>query len=72
MTREERDLQALSFAYGNLACTTNHRPLRSAFRAICVGPNTRMKWTQEQFDAWANAREWREEPAEGSDDDGSS
>ena len=54
MTKDERDEQAMSFAYGNLACTTNHKPTRRAFEALSAGKG----WSKERFDAWANKREW--------------
>ncbi len=36
LTERERHLQRLSFTYGNLACTTNHRPSKRAFRAAAL------------------------------------
>ena len=58
MTPEERVLQRLSFAYGNLACSTNHLPRREAFQVLCVGPDSWYQLTQERFDEWADARKW--------------
>lgn len=48
------DESALSFAYGNLACSTNHKPTREAFESLALGRG----WTKEQFDAWADRKEW--------------
>lgn len=48
------DLQRLSFAYGNLACSTNHRPVRAAFEEVALG----MGVSPEDFAAWAADREW--------------
>ncbi len=55
MTREEVEEQAVCFAYGNLACTTNHKPVRAAFETMCLGRG----WSKERFAAWAKDREWR-------------
>lgn len=56
MTADEREEQAMSFAYGNLACSTNHRPVRSAFEEMV---RNRGKWTPERFKQWADQLEWR-------------
>jgi len=55
MTEDERDEHALDFAYGNLACSTNHKPARDAFAQLA---REKFGWTQERFDAWASEREW--------------
>jgi hypothetical protein len=52
-TEFERQEQALAFAYGNLAASTNHKPTREGFRKLA---RERYGWTDEQFDAFANAR----------------
>jgi hypothetical protein len=54
-TPRERQEQALSIVYGNLALSSNHRPTREAFRALALG---RFRWTDSEFDAWAKDREW--------------
>ena len=54
MTPREQELQAMSFAYGNLACTTNHRPSRKAFKAIALERG----WSEIEFEIWANERTW--------------
>lgn len=54
-TQEERQEQALSFAYGNLAMSTNHRPLRNAFLTLA---QSEFGWSEEQFDRWSEGREW--------------
>lgn len=59
VTPREREEQALSFAYGNLAMSTNHLPTRSVFNKLAL----QRGWTQAEFDAWADARHaWRAEP----------
>ena len=54
MTPAERDEQRLDWAYGNLACSRNHRPSRLAFYDLAkwVG------WSKERFDEWAADKEW--------------
>jgi hypothetical protein len=52
--------QCLSFAYGNLACTTNHKPTRSAFRKVALDLGV----TEEEFEVWAREREWWERKGE--------
>lgn len=54
MTRDQRDEQALCFAYGNLACSTNHKPSRAAFWASAE----KMEWSRERFEVWAAGRKW--------------
>lgn len=54
----DRQKQALDFAYGNLAASTNHRPSREAFKKLA---KERYGWTDEQFDEFAAGRSgWRE------------
>jgi hypothetical protein len=54
MTHKERRLQALDFAYGNLACSTNHKPARKAFEWLFINEG----FTVEEFNAWAKDKEW--------------
>lgn len=54
MTPDERVEQGFSFAYGNLACTTNHKPNRAAFRTLALEEG----WTEERFNTWASDKEW--------------
>ena len=54
MTVRQREEQSFGFAYGNLACTTNHKPTRSAFRALAA----QRGWTEAEFEAWAKDKEW--------------
>jgi hypothetical protein len=54
MTERQREEQGFSFSYGNLACTTNHKPTRAAFAKLARDRG----WTEEQFAAWADTREW--------------
>ena len=54
MTNEETEEQAMCFAYGNLACSTNHKPTREAFASFCRDAG----WADERFERWAKDREW--------------
>jgi hypothetical protein len=54
-TKEEREEQALGFAYGNLASSTNHKPSLIAFWEIA---RDRFGWTPERFIEWADGRRW--------------
>lgn len=56
MTGEEHLLQAISFSYGNLAMTTNHKPTRAAFRKVWVD----IGLAESKFDAWADQHQWWE------------
>jgi hypothetical protein len=58
MTPREREEQAFSFAYGNLACSTNHKPTREAFRALALAHG----WTEAEFDSWATGKDWKRDP----------
>lgn len=55
--RHPEDEQRLSFAYDNLALTSNHRPSRAAFKKIATRD---YGWTDVEFDEWADGLEWRE------------
>jgi hypothetical protein len=54
-SERERQEQALCFAYGQLACTEDHRPHRSAFAKLA---RDRYGWTAEEFSSWAEGRTW--------------
>lgn len=54
MTNKQRDLQNIDFAYGNLACSTNHKPRRAAFEKVAFDSGL----TKEEFEAWAKDKEW--------------
>lgn len=54
MTERQKREQRLDFAYGNLACTTNHKPSLKAFIALAKQEG----WTEAEFYAWAKDREW--------------
>jgi hypothetical protein len=54
MTTRERQIQSLDFAYGNLACTTNHKPTRQAFALLAKSRG----WTAPQFTEWAEDKAW--------------
>jgi hypothetical protein len=51
----DREAQAMDFAYGNLAASTNHMPTREAFAALAA----KRGWSPEAFEVWAAGREWR-------------
>lgn len=51
---EERALQALDFAYGNLAASTNHKPEYDAFKKIALERGL----TLDVFERWAKQRKW--------------
>lgn len=57
-SQKDHNIQAIDFAYGNLAATTNHKPEREAFRALWV----RRGLLAAEFDAWADKRAWYEQP----------
>jgi hypothetical protein len=54
MTPRQREEQALDWTYGNLACSTNHKPARLAFAKVALSRG----WTPEGFEAWAADKEW--------------
>lgn len=51
---EEKKLQRLDFAYGNLACSTNHKPRYGAFKEVA----RTMGISRERFDEWALDKDW--------------
>ncbi len=56
MTPTEKSLQALDFAYGNLACTTNHKPRRDVFRELARTRGI----SDEEFREWERDKVWKE------------
>lgn len=58
ISERERQEQALSFAYGNLACSRNHKPSRKAFVALA---QSHYGWTAEEAEAWASTKKWEVE-----------
>lgn len=54
MTEEEKDLQAIDWIWGQLACSTNHKPRREVFKKMALARG----WTEERFDKWADTKEW--------------
>jgi hypothetical protein len=54
MTERQREVQRFDFAYGNLACTTNHKPTRQAFALLAKSRG----WTAPQFTEWAEDKAW--------------
>lgn len=52
--RRAAEAQALDFAYGNLAASTNHKPSRSAFAKLAA----KRGWSLEEFETWATAYKW--------------
>lgn len=55
MTRKQRRLQSLNWAYGNLACSTNHKPTRAAFAKLFRKDG----FSYAEFAEWAADKEWR-------------
>ncbi len=53
-TRREREEQAFSFAYGNLAMSTNHKPVRKYFKDLALSRG----WTENEFEGWADTKTW--------------
>ncbi len=47
-------LQAIDFAYGNLACSTRHKPVREAFRRMALERGI----PEERFEVWAVGKDW--------------
>lgn len=58
MTAKELALQAIDFAYGNLACSTNHKPRYKAFKAGAWPTCQRNGITEEEYTAWAKTKKW--------------
>jgi len=54
MTSLEKREQRLGWAYGQLACSTNHKPTRASFEKLALEQG----WSEAEFDAWAATREW--------------
>ncbi len=55
LTEQEKTFNRYDFAYGNLLCSTNHKPVRLAFKLMMTGDGL----TDEQFRVWAKNKEWR-------------
>jgi hypothetical protein len=53
-TPEQLEEQRFDFAYGNLAASTNHKPSRAAFESLAKDRG----WAAEQFNKWAEGKEW--------------
>ena len=51
----ERQEQALSFAYGNLNFSNNHKPSRKAFVELA---QSHFDWSAEDAEAWAATKTW--------------
>ena len=49
MTERERQEQSLSFAWGNLAASSNHRPSKDVFRKLA---SDRYGWSDADFESW--------------------
>ena len=54
MTPDQKFEQELCFAYGQLVCTTNHKPSRVAFAKLAQ----EYGWSFQKFAAWADGKEW--------------
>lgn len=48
-------MQAIDWAYGNLACSTNHKPVRECFLKLALERGV----SQGEFDRWAADKEWK-------------
>ncbi len=55
-TEQQKREQRFDFAYGNLACTTNHKPSLRAFAQLAM----KQGWTFFEFCDWAKGKEWFE------------
>lgn len=54
-TKSKRSiLQSLCFSYGNLACSSNHKPKREAFKNLAIA----MGLKEKDFEEWAKDKEW--------------
>ena len=53
-TEREKQISRFSYAYGNLACSTNHKPTLAAFAAMAKSEG----WSAEEFKDWAKDLEW--------------
>ena len=51
---EEREAQRFDFVYGNLACSTNHKPSRAAFLHLAQERG----WSVERFEKFAKDKQW--------------
>ena len=54
MTVREKQEQKLGFAWGNLACSSNHKPTRAPFEETAKD----WGWTEAEFEKWASDKEW--------------
>lgn len=54
-SKDEKAEMELSFCWGNLALTENHRPNRKAFQTIAMD---RYGWSEVRFNRWADDKEW--------------
>lgn len=54
MTAAERRAQRLDWIYGQLACSTNHKPTRASFEELALERG----WTAIEFVAWAAKKVW--------------
>jgi hypothetical protein len=54
----ERQEQAMSFNYGNLSLSTNHKPSRKAFVELA---QSHYGWSVEDAEAWAATKTWERE-----------
>lgn len=58
VTEDDRKLQRLDFAYGNLAASTRHRPQRAAFASVA----DEMGISGDVFEAWAKGKSFFRAP----------
>lgn len=57
-TPKELAWQAIEFAYGNLACSTNHKPRYKAFKEAAMPTLTRHGVTEAEYREWAKTKKW--------------
>jgi hypothetical protein len=49
------DFEKLDFAYGTLACSTNHKPSRAAFIKTAMD---HLGMSHEEAELWASSKTW--------------
>lgn len=54
MTEQQKRECRFDWVYGNLACSTNHKPTRSAFLKLALDDG----WSETEFNLWAKSHRW--------------
>lgn len=52
-------LDILDWAHANAALSTNHKPVRQAYKEVALG----MGISEEEFEQWAKDKEWKDTDA---------